>query len=63
MKKEIEKGIEYIDKTEDYDEEMMFICNGCRKKKRIEGMLFDGLGGRFCSKDCMKKGNKSLEDF
>ena len=55
--------------TEKYMDEVMgvdydyFRCGGCNKRKSIEIMIFDGMGGRFCSKECMKRGNKSLTSY
>lgn len=45
------------------DDLMGFRCDYCKEDEHIENAVFDGRGGRFCSKECMKKGNKSLKDF
>jgi hypothetical protein len=52
----------YFDEDEDSD---IYHCAFCNYECDFETQppLFDGMGGRFCSMECMRKGNKTLEVY
>ena len=42
---------------------LRFKCPTCKKVYPYQNSYFDGVGGKYCSKECSKKGSKSINDF